>query len=294
MKFIKNEVMKKSFLFFVLLMSLMIISCSKKNNDSKESPQGESKYKRIVVMDPAVVEMIYLLGAEDKIVGITKLQRSKIWPEDKTDKLESVGTFTNVSVEKVLSLKPDLVITSTFYAPEGFENLMKSNNIELKNVGANTIEEIFANFREIGKMLGKEKEAEKIIAEKREKLEKIKKLETKEKKGVFILSAAPMRIFGKDTLPDDIMKLLNIKNIADNMPGNSPILTPEYLIKENPDVILTLVKNPDEIVKANPQIKDVDAIKNKKFIVLDSNQVLRGSPRIIDHIAEVYEKTQKN
>lgn len=294
MKFIKNGVMKKSFLFFVLLMSLMIISCSKKNNDSKENPQGESKYKRIVVMDPAVVEMIYLLGAEDKIVGITKLQRSKIWPEDKTDKLESVGTFTNVSVEKVLSLKPDLVITSTFYAPEGFENLMKSNNIELKNVGANTIEEIFANFREIGKMLGKEKEAEKIIAEKREKLEKIKKLETKEKKGVFILSAAPMRIFGKDTLPDDIMKLLNIKNIADNMPGNSPILTPEYLIKENPDVILTLVKNPDEIVKANPQIKDVDAIKNKKFIVLDSNQVLRGSPRIIDHIAEVYEKTQKN
>jgi len=106
----------------------MIISCSKKNNDSKESPQGESKYKRIVVMDPAVVEMIYLLGAEDKIVGITKLQRSKIWPEDKTDKLESVGTFTNVSVEKVLSLKPDLVIASTFYAPEGFGNLMKSNN----------------------------------------------------------------------------------------------------------------------------------------------------------------------
>ena len=96
MKFIKNEVMKKSFLFFVLLMSLMIISCSKKNNDSKESPQRESKYKRIVVMDPAVVEMIYLLGDEDKIVGITKLQRSKIWPEDKTDKHEIVGTITNV------------------------------------------------------------------------------------------------------------------------------------------------------------------------------------------------------
>jgi len=67
-----------------------------------------------------------------------------------------------------------------------------------------------------------------------------------------------------------------------------------FLIKENPDVILTLVKNPEEIVKANPQIKDVSAIKNRKFIVLDSNQVLRGSPRIVDHIAEVYEKTGKN
>ncbi|BBM36821.1 ABC transporter substrate-binding protein [Pseudoleptotrichia goodfellowii] len=290
---IKNKIVKKGFLFFFLLLSV-IVSCSKKEKSDNKSETENSKYKRIIVMDPAVVEMFYLLNSEDKIVGIAKLQRSKIWPEEKTEKLESVGTFTNVSVEKVLSLKPDLVIASAFYVPQGFEEVLKSNNIELKKVGANSIDEVFTNFQEIGKMLGKEKEAEKIIAEKKEKLENIKKLETKEKKGVFILSSAPMRVFGKGTLPDSIMRLLNIQNISDNMPGNSPILTPEFLIKENPDVILTLVKNPEEIVKANPQIKDVSAIKNRKFIVLDSNQVLRGSPRIVDHIAEVYEKTEKN
>ncbi|MBF4806003.1 MAG: ABC transporter substrate-binding protein [Pseudoleptotrichia goodfellowii] len=290
---IKNKIVKKGFLFFFLLLSV-IVSCSKKEKSDNKSETENSKYKRIIVMDPAVVEMFYLLNSEDKIVGISKLQRSKIWPEEKTEKLESVGTFTNVSVEKVLSLKPDLVIASAFYVPQGFEEVLKSNNIELKKVGANSIDEVFTNFQEIGKMLGKEKEAEKIISEKKEKLENIKKLETKEKKGVFILSSAPMRVFGKGTLPDSIMQLLNIKNISDNMPGNSPVLTPEFLIKENPDVILTLVKDPEEIVKANPQIKDVSAIKNRKFIVLDSNQVLRGSPRIVDHIAEVYEKTEKN
>lgn len=290
---VKNKIVKKGFLFFFLLLSV-IVSCSKKEKSDNKSGTENFKYKRIIVMDPAVVEMFYLLNSEDKIVGISKLQRSKIWPEEKTEKLESVGTFTNVSVEKVLSLKPDLVIASAFYVPQGFEEVLKSNNIELKKVGANSIDEVFTNFQEIGKMLGKEKEAEKIITEKKEKLENIKKLETKEKKGVFILSSAPMRVFGEGTLPDSIMKLLNIKNISDNMPGNSPVLTPEFLIKENPDVILTLVKDPEEIVKANPQIKDVSAIKNRKFIVLDSNQVLRGSPRIVDHIAEVYKKTEKN
>lgn len=290
---IKNKIVKNGFLFFLILFSV-IISCSKKEKADNKDGGENSKYKRVIIMDPAVVEMFYLLNSEDKIVGIAKLQRSKIWPEEKTEKLESVGTFTNVSVEKVLSLKPDLVIASAFYVPQGFEEVLKSNNIELKKIGANSIDEVFTNFQEIGKILGKEKEAEKIIAEKKEKLENIKKLETKEKKGVFILSSAPMRVFGKGTLPDSIMRLLNIQNISDNMPGNSPILTPEFLIKENPDVILTLVKNPEEIVKANPQIKDVSAIKNRKFIVLDSNQVLRGSPRIVDHIAEVYEKTEKN
>lgn len=293
MKFIKNrKVMKR--IIFLLIFLIGIMSCSKKENSDKDSSEKQLKYERIVILDPAVIEMMYMLDSQDKIVGIAKLQQSKIWPEDKTEKLESIGTFSRPSIEKILSLKPDLVIVSAFHVPESIQNTLKNNNIEVKKVGANTIDEIFKNFQEIAKMLGKEKEAEKIIAEKKEKLENIKKIETKEQKGVFIISSSPMRLFGKGTLPDDIMKLLNIKNIADNMPGNSPILTSEYLIKENPDVVLTLLKNPEEIIQANPQIKDIDAIKNKKFIVLDSNQVLRGSPRTIDHIIEVYEKTNKN
>ncbi|MDO5089382.1 MAG: ABC transporter substrate-binding protein [Leptotrichiaceae bacterium] len=293
MKFIKSEKIVKK-IIFLLIFLIGIMSCSKQENTDKNNSGKELKYERIVVLDPATVEMMYMLDSQDKIVGIAKLQQSKIWPEEKTEKLESVGTFSRPSIEKILSLKPDLVIVSAFHVPESIQNTLKTNNIELKKMGANTINEIFTNFQEIAKILGKEKEAEKIIAEKKEKIENIKKIETKEQKGVFIISSSPMRLFGKGTLPDDIMKLLNIKNIADNMPGNSPILTPEYLIKENPDVVLTLLKNPEEIVLANPQIKNIDAVKNKKFIVLDSNQVLRGSPRTIDHIIEVYEKTNGN
>ena len=137
-----------------------------------------------------------------------------------------------------------------------------------------------------------EKEAEKIIAEKREKIEEIKKMAKDEQKGLFILAPTPMRVFGKGTLPNDIMEMLNIKNIAAGMEGMSPTLTPEYIIKENPDIILTFVKNPQEIVKANPQIKDISAIKNNKFVVLETGQILRGSPRMIDYIADVYQKTK--
>ena len=137
-----------------------------------------------------------------------------------------------------------------------------------------------------------EKEAEKIIAEKRQKIEEIKKMAKDEQKGLFILAPTPMRVFGKGTLPNDIMEMLKIKNIAAGMEGMSPTLTPEYIIKENPDIILTFVKNPQEIVKANPQIKDINAIKNGKFVVLETGQILRGSPRMIDYIADVYQKTK--
>ena len=283
---------------FILVLLFAVFSCGKKedekskaNAETKVNEKSEKKYDRIVVLDPAVVEMVYLLGGEDKLVGIAKLERSKIWPEEKTEKVESVGTFINPSLEKIIALKPDLVIES-FHSSDAIDKSLTSNNIEIIKIQANSIEDIFKNFQKVAKILGKEKEAEKIIAEKRQKIEEIKKIDTTEKKGLFILAPTPMRVFGKGTLPNDIMEMLNIKNIAAGMEGMSPTLTPEYIIKENPDIILTFVKYPQEIVKANPQIKDISAIKNNKFVVLETGQILRGSPRMIDYIADVYQKTK--
>ena len=286
-----KKVIRNSFYLALLIISMFIISCAKKNDENAKKGENK-KYNRIVVLDPATVEMIYMLGAEDKIVGVANLERSKVWPEEKVAKLESVGTFIKPSLEKIIALKPDLVITSAL-TDDNLNNGLKSNNIEAKRIQANSIEEIFTNFMEVAKMLGKENEANKIIAEKKAKLEEIKKMVTGNKKGLFVMSASPLMVFGNDNLPNDIMKLLNIKNIAENQKGRNPIVTPEFIMKENPDIIITLLPNPSQIVATNPQLKNVNAIKNSKFIVVNSSQILRGSPRTIDQIEEIAKAVTK-
>ena len=286
-----KKIIRNSFYLALLIISMFIISCAKKNDENAKKGENK-KYNRIVVLDPATVEMIYMLGAEDKIVGVANLERSKVWPEEKVAKLESVGTFIKPSLERIITLKPDLVITSAL-TDDNLNNGLKSNNIEAKRIQANSIEEIFTNFMEVAKMLGKENEANKIIAEKRVKLEEIKKMATGNKKGLFVMSASPLMVFGNDNLPNDIMKLLNIKNIAENQKGRNPIVTPEFIIKENPDIIITLLPNPSQIVATNPQLKNVNAIKNSKFIVVNSSQILRGSPRTIDQIEEIAKAVTK-
>ena len=286
-----KKIIRNSFYLALLIISMFIISCAKKKDENGK--KGENKqYNRIVVLDPATVEMIYMLGAEDKIVGVANLERSKVWPEEKVAKLESVGTFMKPSLERIITLKPDLVITSAL-TDDNLNNGLKSNNIEAKRIQANSIEEIFTNFMEVAKMLGKENEANKIIAEKKAKLEEIKKMSTGNKKGLFVMSASPLMVFGNDNLPNDIMKLLNIKNIAENQKGRNPIVTPEFIIKENPDMIITLLPNPSQIVATNPQLKNVNAIENSKFIVVNSSQILRGSPRTIDQIEEIAKAVAK-
>ena len=286
-----KKIIRNSFYLALLIISIFIISCAKKNDENAKKRENK-KYNRIVVLDPATVEMIYMLGAEDKIVGVANLERSKVWPEEKVAKLESVGTFMKPSFEKIIALKPDLVIMSALTGEE-LNNGLKSNNIETKRVQANSIEEIFTNFLEVAKILGKENEANKIIDEKKAKLEEIKKIATGNKKGLFVMSASPLMVFGNDNLPNDIMKLLNIKNIAENQKGRNPIVTPEFIIKENPDIIITLLPNPSQIVATNPQLKNVNAIKNSKFIVVNSSQILRGSPRTIDQIEEIAKAVAK-
>ena len=286
-----KKIIRNSFYLALLIISMFIISCAKKNAENGKKDENK-EYNRIVVLDPATVEMIYMLGAEDKIVGVANLERSKVWPEEKVAKLESVGTFMKPSLEKIIALKPDLVIMSAL-TDDNLNNGLKSNNIEAKRIQANSIEEIFTNFMEVAKMLGKENEANKIIAEKKAKLEEIKKIATGNKKGLFVMSVSPLMVFGSDNLPNDIMELLNIQNIAENQKGRNPIVTPEFIMKENPDIIITLLPNPSQIVAANPQLKNVNAIKNSKFIVVNSSQILRGSPRTIDQIEEIAKAVTK-
>ena len=252
-----KKIIRNSFYLALLIISMFIISCAKKNDENAKKGENK-KYNRIVVLDPATVEMIYMLGAEDKIVGVANLERSKVWPEEKVAKLESVGTFIKPSLERIITLKPDLVITSAL-TDDNLNNGLKSNNIEAKRI----------------------------------KLEEIKKMATINKKGLFVMSASPLMVFGNDNLPNDIMKLLNIKNIAENQKGRNPIVTPEFIIKENPDMIITLLPNPSQIVATNPQLKNVNAIKNSKFIVVNSSQILRGSPRTIDQIEEIAKAVTK-
>ena len=72
-----KKIIRNSFYLALLIISMFIISCAKKKDENGK--KGENKqYNRIVVLDPATVEMIYMLGAEDKIVGVANLERSKV------------------------------------------------------------------------------------------------------------------------------------------------------------------------------------------------------------------------
>ena len=288
--------MKKFLPFIIFLISAINIYSIKIENNMAVDSFGNSvplkEYNKIIVADPSAVEIFYLIGGENKISAIAKTKINKIYPEEKTKLLESVGSITRPSIEKIISLNPDLIILNPMGAVKTTE-LLKKYNIPYFIDRSVTFDEIFLKTKIYGIFTGQEKNAEKLIEDKKNKLDKIKnEIEDKNLKGVILYSSSPMISFSKETIPSEIMETLKIKNIADSFPhGKKGIISPDVMLTENPDIIIGTMKihSAEDIVKTNEFLKYSKAYKNNNIYVFESEKILRATPRIADGIEEIYE-----
>ena len=254
------------------------------------------EYKRIIVTDPGVIEILFKIGGEKSIVAIGKTSRSKIYPYDKVDKLVSIGNISNLNLEKVVEHKPDLIIVSSMML-RNVEALKKMGyNVIVSN--AHSLDGILDLISVTGLISGKKTEAEELRRECLVKLEKIEKENSKKTsklKGAILFSTSPMTAFSEKSIPGDVLKYLGVTNIATNVPGERPILSPEYILKENPDFLAGAMSldSPQQIIEASNVIPKTKAGKNSNIFILDSSVILRSSYRIFDEMEVLKKKLDK-
>lgn len=291
---------KKLMIAALMLISTKEMLALKIENNFVKDNYGNSieikEYNKLIVLDPAVVETIYLLNGEEKIVAIGKTAMSKIYPEEKTKDLESVGNISKPSLEKILSYTPDLVILNGMSTKTG--ETLKSLKIPYLINEAGNIQEILDNINAYGKILGKKEESKKLYEDSVAKLDELKeKIKNKPLglKGTVLYSVSPMMGFNSKTLPGEVLELLGVENITNSLTGERPIISQEFLLKENPDFLAGAmsIKSVDDIKNSNPAIKEIKAGQKNNIFIVDSNKILRGSPRIFELILEFYDELLK-
>lgn len=276
-------------IFFIVFTSFSLEIKNGKVYDENGSSIELKTYNRIVVYNLGVVEILYKLGAGEKIVGVAN-HKKDIWPEKETKKIPTVGNISKPSVEKILKCKPDLVIF----------NIMGNKEEELKKFGIpslvvtnRSLDEILNNIEILGKLVGKEEAGKKIKAELSEKRKKIKEKNLFPGKVLLLYTVKPPTTFSKGSLPGEILELLGMEVITP-ISGEKVIVSPEYMLKVDPDYIVGTrgIKNTNEIIGALPLIKETKAYKNGKIISIDSQEILRGSHRIFDEIEKISKKIE--
>lgn len=248
--------------------------------------------ERLVVLDPASVETLFMLGAKDQIVGIASLQHSNIYPQEKTSKIESVGTFSNPSLEKIVALKPSLVILSSYSL--NLEQNLKNFNIKTLYIKADRLQDIKANIKILSKITNKEKEGEILSQEFEENLKNLSQ-NPLNKSAIYLYSSNPLMAFNDNSLIADILRLIGIKNLSPKSKIARTIISPEYILKQNPDLLILGINADENSLKTNPLLQKIKATKTKQFYINKNTHILlRLSPKIIDRIKEFKDNLEKN
>jgi len=277
---LERKKMKKKFKFLLILAFAVSFLCA------HEVP------KRVVGLDPASIEIIYELGLGDKMVGIATLQQSKIEPVAKTSKLASVGSFSNPSVEKIIALKPDLVILSSYSV--GLEPRLKELKIPTMYLKAERLDELFTNIEKLGAMFHKENEA-KALSERVQKELDALRADPINKSGIFLFSSNHLMAFSQNSVIADILNLIGVKNLTPQSEIKRPIITSEYILTQNPDLLILSMqaKNVSDLTDKNPILKNTKAYKEKQIFIYDNvYSLLRISPNITKAIKKFKEDLQ--
>ena len=236
----------------------------------------QGRPKRIISLAPSVTEELYLLGVEDSLVGNTTYC---VTPPEAVAK-EKVGDITRINLEKIVSLKPDLVLATSLTNSKAIQKL-KNLGIEVMIFPApKNYAYLCDQFLTLGKAVGKEAEAKAIIAVSKEKVMAIKAVTAGlDKPKVFIeIGAKPLFTANRDYFINDFVDMAGGVNIAQD--AKLGTYSREEVLRKNPDVIIIVmmgiaVEKEKEVWQ---KFKDLNAVRDNRIYVIDSRKVCSPTP----------------
>lgn len=232
--------------------------------------------ERIVSLGPSLTEEVYLLGAGDRLVGCTTYCR---WPPEARKK-EKVGTVVKVDVERVLALKPDLVLATSLTDPRDVKKMRELGLRVVVFPQPRSFQDLCSQFLLLGRLLGREAVAQRIVARVRAQVERIRALvKGLRRPRVFAeIGAHPLFTATGESFINDLIEMAGGINIAAQ--AGRGLYSREKVLEENPDVILIVTMGivGKEEKETWEKFKTLKAVREGQVYVVDSYKVCSPTP----------------
>lgn len=289
----------KTTLLAVVLTFSILVGCSNQSNKEvsndndknieKENSLEKEKVNTDIKISVASVAISQILSEmNQEIVGrpTTKLTLPKEYQD-----VPEIGSSFSPDFEKVLAVGTELLIGDEMFKDK-IEKTAKEYGIETFYVNTSTYNSFLTSIEELGKKIGKEKEANDIIKRFKEPLNNTKDINKDLKVAIIFGTSESNMLATENTYVGSLVQALGVKNIAteiiNDSSGNNPLevdsngyinLNLEQLLKNQPDLILRFGhgnveeanKAFDKLFSENPAWKNLNAVKNNKIFDLDSN-----------------------
>lgn len=254
--------------------------------------------ERIICLTEESTELLYLLGEQDRIAGVTVYT---VRPEQARKEKPKVSSFISGNIKKIKALKPDLIIGFSDIQADLARDLIKEGlNVWISN--QRTIAEIFDQMLALGSLVGKRQETQSLILDWKDKLayyknQTVKRYKTEDRPGVFFQEWDDPIITGI-TWVSELIELIGGRDCFSHLKDCS--LARDRIISEadveiaNPDVIIgSWCGKPMDFQKIYETEKweNISAIRNRKVFEIDASIILQPGPALfidgIDRLASI-------
>lgn len=237
--------------------------------------------KRIISVAPSNTELLFALGKGSSLVG-----RSDFcdYPAE-AKQITSIGGFAPPNYEKILSLKPDLVLLIGG-SVEARTKLTEEYKLNTFVVDPQNFEELYKSIQTLGKLVNAQPQAEKLVTAMQAATKAVadKAAKATTKPVVFYqVWDDPLMTTGPSTFMDDMIRLAGGTNAAGGVKDRWANFSQEQFVAANPEIIITA--NPDAATKAKARQgwESIKAVKaGKVFGAPDENLLVRPGPRLVE------------
>lgn len=253
-------------------------------------------YSKLVTIGGSVTEIVYSLGAGKEVVGVDE---TSIYPPE-AKKLPKVGVLRNLSLEGILSLRPDIVIS--LYDAGNTEVLQQVQNAGIKTLiipNEHTIAGARKKIQLVGEALGLQKKARELTAQLDRDVAQLKiKAESKKNKPrvlfIYAHGQAVVNASGTNTAANEMIQLAGGINAVTGYEGYKP-LTAESVVASRPDIILVTKAGFQSVggiagIKKIPGVELTNAGKASNIVVVDDLLLLGFSPRVMEGVRYLHLK----
>jgi ABC-type Fe3+-hydroxamate transport system substrate-binding protein len=219
--------------------------------------------KRIVSLVPSQTELLFDLGLENEVVGITKFC---VHPSNWLREKAVIGGTKNLSISKIQALKPDLIIANKEENDkEQIQNLSKEFNVWTSDI--RNLKEALEMIEHLGKITNTENKANEIKKQIEVKFSKLKG-ETKGKRCVYLIWNNPMMTINGDTYIHDLIVRSGLQNCFEHLKNSRyPIIRADDLKTSNPDILL-LSSEPFPFSEKHKKYFQ-DILPNAQIVIVD-------------------------
>jgi iron complex transport system substrate-binding protein len=287
----KKEWYAHFILFYILPISVVLLtgllapliwSITKHNPNQNSTQKGSEK---IVSLSPNLTEIVFALGLDDKVVGVSS---DSDWPAEAKTK-SKMGTFWQPNTEAIIAAKPDLVVCETFLQHKEAAETLKRSGINVLSLHVESIEELYNAILNIGQAAGCKDKAEALAAKIKGGLDQIreKSSATKKIKTLWAVQTEPMRVVGVKTFVNEIIDIAGGQNVIAPTGDQYPSIGTETILTSGAEVIIQSAMGTEDIAKQQEtadkfwsRFANVPAVKDKKVYVIEADTVLRLGPRL--------------